>query len=267
MGESIWGRYARYLTHRGFRSILKMFMCNKAMVNGVHPAGVRESMKEIFLIRHGRQCSRLCNVDVALDGTGRKQAGLLGRRLEGYGLEKLYSSELLRARETAEIINEYLHLEYEPIPGMQEIDFGGLTGKTNEEIRKEYADFQKERSLHLKDIPYPDGGECGADVVRRVMPVLREICKKKEDRVGIVTHGGVIRSVCAEILQAGQKNKLKFGIDIENTSLTEIIYDETRDIFFLERFNDFAHIEGRPELLRQSWTVSLERNGGRQCTK
>lgn len=224
-------------------------------------------MKEIFLIRHGRQCSRLCNVDVALDRTGREQAELLGRRLTGYGLEKLYSSELIRARETAEIINEYLHLEYEPLADMQEINFGGLTGKTNEEIRKEYSAFQKERSLHLKDIPYPDGGECGADVVRRAMPVLREICKRKEDRVGIVTHGGVIRSVCAEILQAGQHNKLKFGIDIENTSLTEIVYDETRDIFFLERFNDFAHIEGRPELLRQCWAVSLERNGGKECTK
>lgn len=225
------------------------------------------SMKEIFLIRHGRQCSRLCNVDVALDKAGREQAELLGRRLTGYGLEKLYSSDLIRARETAEIINEHLHLEYEPLVGMQEIDFGGLTGKTNEEIRKEYAAFQKERSLHKEDIPYPDGGECGADVVRRAMPVLREICKRKEDRVGIVTHGGVIRSVCAEILQAGQHNKLKFGIDIENTSLTEIVYDETRDIFFLERFNDFAHIEGRPELLRQSWAVSLERSGGRECTK
>lgn len=224
-------------------------------------------MKEIFLIRHGRQCSRLCNVDVALDETGREQAKLLGGRLRGYGLEKLYSSELIRARETAEIINCFLHLDYEPLADMQEIDFGGLTGKTSEEIRVEYADFQKERSRHLEDIPYPGGGECGADVVRRAMPVLQEICKRKEDRVGIVTHGGVIRSVCAGILQAGQQNKLKFGIDIENTSLTEIIYDEKRDIFFLERFNDFAHIEGCPELLRQSWTVSLERDGGKECTR
>ncbi|MDY3910106.1 MAG: histidine phosphatase family protein [Eubacterium sp.] len=216
-------------------------------------------MKELFLIRHGRQCSKECNVDVALDATGRKQAELLGKRLRSYRLEKLYSSELIRACETAEIINRQLYLPYERIPGLQEIDFGGFTGKTDEEIREVYADFRKERSLHKEDIPYPDGGECGEDVIRRVMPQLRKICASTEQRVGIVTHGGVIRSVCAAILQTEQRHKLKFAIDLENTSLTEIIYDEKRELFFLERFNDFAHIEAYPELLRSNWKTSLER--------
>ena len=52
-------------------------------------------MKDIYLIRHGRQCSKLCNVDVELDEVGRRQAELAGQRLQSYGLEKLYSSELL----------------------------------------------------------------------------------------------------------------------------------------------------------------------------
>ena len=49
-------------------------------------------MKDIFLIRHGRQCSKLCNVDVSLDESGRKQAKLAGKRLISYQLEKLYCS-------------------------------------------------------------------------------------------------------------------------------------------------------------------------------
>ncbi len=216
-------------------------------------------MKEIFLIRHGRQCSKRCNVDVALDGTGRRQAELLGARLRTYGLEKLYSSELIRARETAGIVNQSLHVGLEVIPDIQEIDFGGFTGKTDEEIRRSYAAFRKERSLHREDLPYPEGGECGADVERRVMPQLRKICAAAENKVGIVTHGGVIRSVCASILHTEQRHKLKFGIDMENTSLTEILYDEGRDLFFLERFNDFAHLEPYPELLRKNWKTSLER--------
>ena len=61
-------------------------------------------MKDIFLIRHGRQCSKLCNVDVSLDESGRKQAKLAGKRLISYKLEKLYCSQLIRAKETAEII-------------------------------------------------------------------------------------------------------------------------------------------------------------------
>jgi probable phosphoglycerate mutase len=216
-------------------------------------------MKDIFLIRHGRQCSKLCNVDVALDESGRRQAALAGDRLRTYGIEKIYSSELIRARETADVICQRIGVEFEVIPDIQEIDFGGFTGKTDEEIRKRYGDFRKERSLHRADLPYPDGGECGADVVRRALPQLKRICGEKEARVAVVTHGGVIRSLCAELLQTDQKNKLKFAIDMENTSFTHLIYDEERDFFFLERFNDFAHLEGHPELLRKNWKTSLER--------
>lgn len=218
-------------------------------------------MKDLFLIRHGRQCSKRCNVDVALDEVGRRQAGILGVRLQNYGLEKIYSSELIRARETAEIIQSYVHVPHEVLPDIQEINFGGFTGKTDEEIRETYAAFRQERSLHEADLPYPEGGESGTDVVRRVMPQLYRLCKCEEKRIAIVTHGGVIRSVCAEILQTEQKNKLKFAIDMENTSITHLIYDEERGFFFLERFNDFAHLEGHEGLLRKNWKTSLERNG------
>ncbi len=218
-------------------------------------------MKEIFLIRHGRQCSKRCNVDVGLDEAGRRQAELLGERLKSYGLEKLYSSELIRARETAQIIGGKTGLEAETIPDIQEIDFGGFTGRTDEEIRERYAQFRRERSLHREDLPYPEGGECGRDVVRRVMPRINSLCRKRENRIGVVTHGGVIRSVCACILHTDQRHKLKFALDMENTSLTHLLYDEERDFFILERFNDFAHLEGHPELLRQNWKTSLERNG------
>ena len=217
-------------------------------------------MKDIYLIRHRRQCSKLCNVDVELDEVGRRQAELAGQRLQSYGLEKLYSSELLRARETAQIIGQSIKLDYEILPDIQEINFGGFTGRTDEEIRVRYGEFRKERSLHREDIPYPDGGECGADVAARVMPQILALCGRSESRVAVVTHGGVIRSVCAEILQTGQKNKLKFAIDMENTSFTHLIYDEERKFFFLERFNDFAHLENNPELLRKNWKTSLERN-------
>ena len=99
------------------------------------------------------------------------------------------------------------------------------------------------------------------DINKRIANDLKQICQREENRVAIVTHGGVIRSVCADILHTGQENKLKFGIDLENTSFTHLIYDEDRDFFILERFNDFAHLESHPELLRKNWKTSLERNG------
>ena len=231
-----------------------------AIIGKISLPEVKETMKDIFLIRHGRQDSKLCNVNVGLSEAGREQARLLGERLRTYGIEKMYASELSRAVETAEIIAGIIGVEVEELPDIEEIHFGGFTGKTDEMIRALYGSFQEERRKHEADIPFPVGGECGADVVRRAMPVIRSLNDREENRIAVVTHGGVIRSVCAHILGADQKDKLKFGIDIENTALTHLIYDPERDFYFLERFNDHAHLEGRPELMRKGWKTSLERN-------
>jgi len=216
-------------------------------------------VKKIYLIRHGRQDSRLCNLDVPLSAEGREQADLLGKRLEVYGIEKIYSSHLVRAVETAQVINKHLHLDHEVLQGIHEIDFGGFTGKTEEEICHLYGDYRRERSLHREDLAYPEGGESGADVVARAFPVLKKICQGQEESLAVVTHGGVIRSLCAHILGTDQRHKLKFGIDLENCSLTEVVYDKERDFFFLERFNDYGHLESKPELLRGAWKTSLEK--------
>ena len=217
-------------------------------------------MKEIFFIRHGRQSSRLCNVDVSLDDAGRRQAALAAERLRTYEIGKLYTSGLKRAVETAEILGSRMGLSPVVVEEFREIDFGAMTGKEASVIVKEYADFRRERALQTSDLPYP-GGECGADVVARAMPRLEQICRGPEQRVAIVAHGGVIRSLCAYLLETDLKNKLKFAIDLENTSITQLSYDEERGLYYLERFNDFAHLERYPELLRNSWKSSLIRKG------
>ena len=51
----------------------------------------------IYLIRHGRQNSPLCNVDVPLSDAGRRQAELLGERLKKESIDAVWSSDLIRA--------------------------------------------------------------------------------------------------------------------------------------------------------------------------
>ena len=215
-------------------------------------------MKEVFLIRHGRQSSKLCNVDVSLDEAGRRQARLLADRLSGFGIEKLYSSGLKRAVETAAIISEKLGLVPEQIEEFREIDFGALTGKEDAVIAEEFGAFRSERAMQTSDLPYPEG-ENGADVIKRILPCWERICESETERTAIVTHGGVIRSLCAYLMETDLKNKLKFAIDLENTSITQFNYDEERGLYYLERFNYFAHLEAYPELLRNSWKSSLIR--------
>ena len=113
----------------------------------------------IYLIRHGRQNSRLCNVDVELSKEGREQAELAGERLRNYEIEAVYSSQLLRAKETADIINQYLDKPRVIDERWQEADFGGMTGLSDEEMKQKYGDFLAKRATMTEDIPYPDGGE------------------------------------------------------------------------------------------------------------
>ncbi len=217
----------------------------------------------IYLIRHGRQASKLCNLDVGLDDAGRKQAALAASRIKNYGIQAIYSSKLKRAIETAEIIKKYLenvnsadYGEISAFEGLNEIDFGkfnGILDSVNEKNNPEY--FEEKRKL-ISDLRNPDG-ENGEDVYKRAYPVLMHIIEECQangfERAAIVTHGGVIRSLCCGLLNMNFKDKLRFGVSLENCSITELVCNGIYAGFTLERFNDYAHLEGREELMRNTW--------------
>lgn len=213
-------------------------------------------MKEIYLIRHGRQSSKLCNVDVSLDDAGRQQSHLVADRLASYGLEALYASGLKRAQETAQPISEITGLPVRTVKPFHEIEFGELTGLSNEEIESCYGSFVRQRATQESDLAYP-GGENGQDVIDRIGNDFKKICEAPEKKVAIVTHGGVIRALCAFLLHMPMKHKLQLAVDLENTSITEILFDEKTGRFYLERLNDYEHLMAAPELLRRYWKTSL----------
>ncbi|HEX3077957.1 MAG TPA: histidine phosphatase family protein [Lachnospiraceae bacterium] len=206
----------------------------------------------IYLIRHARQNSTLCNVNVELSEIGREQSKLLGRRLANYNLDVIYSSDLIRAHETASIANENMDLRHEVRQGLREIDFGYLQGETDENIAIKFGEFMRERSLMTSDIPFP-GGECGQDVYNRAKVVLDEMIGEGYSNVAVVTHGGTIRSLLTGILGLEQARKLVFALSLENTSITQLVYRKETGSFYLERFNDYAHLEADSRLLRKNW--------------
>ena len=92
----------------------------------------------IYLIRHARQSSSLCNVNVELSKEGIMQSELLAERLQKCNIKKVYSSDLIRAVETADIIRKYNNLENDiddtafQYADLEETDFGELTGLEDE---------------------------------------------------------------------------------------------------------------------------------------
>jgi len=191
-------------------------------------------------------------VNVPLSGEGRLQARFLGERLLKEGVEALWSSDLLRAMETADILNESLKVPREIRHDLREISFGDMEGLSDEVIAERYGDFLRERAGMEKELPYP-GGESFSDVVRRALPVMDEILERKYQTVAVVTHGGVIRGLTAHYLFMDPAKAILLGSHLENCGITEFHVRESDGRFLLNRFNDAAHLEAHPELLRSGW--------------
>lgn len=206
----------------------------------------------LYLIRHGRQSSKLRNLDVDLSEAGYSQASLLGQRMAGAGIQVVYSSETKRAIQTAQAANYYWRVNHYLYPELREISFGEMEGLSEQEIAIRFADFQKDMEKMEYDLAYP-GGECAGDVVRRVIPIFREIMETGYERVAIVTHGGVIRSMVAYYMNMDLAKWRLLGKDLENCSITELLSRPGTQEFTLERFNDYAHLQAYPQLLRSAW--------------
>ncbi|MBP1753891.1 MAG: Phosphoglycerate mutase [Firmicutes bacterium] len=209
-------------------------------------------MVNLYLIRHGRQNSNLCNVDVELSTEGRLQAEFLRERLRNYSIDALYSSQLIRAKQTAGIINEALQLPHIIREELCEISFGLLTGHSESYIEEHFADFREAQKLLKEDVPYPEG-ENGTSVYERAMPVIQEIVQSGKKNIVIVTHGGTIRVLLAALFGKNQARRFLFGVSLENTGITQLVYHPQYDRFYLERFNDYAHLEGYTHLHRSNF--------------
>lgn len=205
---------------------------------------------KIYLIRHATQQSILCNDNTSLSEAGKKQAEAIGNRLLPYNIDAFYSSDLFRAKETAEMINDVFEKNglkkcpHEIRSGLREADFGILTGHTDEDIAITFHDFMESRYHTEEDWGYPEG-ENGQMVWERFEPVLNEILHSGYQTVAVVTHGGTIRCALSHLFGRGFHERLMFGKHFNRGSISEILYDEARDFFSLERFNDGAHLESR----------------------
>lgn len=211
---------------------------------------------KLFLIRHARQESPLCNVNVALADEGLIQSELLGERLKNYNIDKIYSSDLIRARMTAEIVSQKVFgkVENEELKELRETDFGDMTGLADEVIKVKFGDYFNKRDAMEEDIAIP-GGENGAMVYERMkIGIAKIIDNAKEndyENIVIVSHGGAIRSFLAGVLNMPQERRFMFAKTMENTSITQIDYHIETNRFYVEVINDYAHLEGHEKLLRK----------------
>jgi broad specificity phosphatase PhoE len=154
---------------------------------------LQANMTELILIRHGEtdwnwQGRWQGQADPPLNETGRAQAQQTAKELCQFHLDALYSSDLRRAHETAEIISATLGLAVINEPRVREIDLGAWQGMLSLEIQAEYPDLF--RQWHLSPLTtQPPGGENIAALAVRVTQAVNEIAARHPNAVvGVVAH-------------------------------------------------------------------------------
>jgi broad specificity phosphatase PhoE len=198
---------------------------------------------KIYLLRHGQTAAGLdYNLDLRLpdpklDETGIRQAELLGKRLQRYPIEAIYSSDLERAKQTAQIINRYSETSIVLKSQLREIDMGEIPVAGWEAYAHYYAAWQK----HEADLPYP-GGEAGADVQKRIREVIDEITARYHHDVAVMTHGGVIMVMISACLGLGLEKRFRFTPPV-NCSISTLVYDSQSGSIKVHQVNDSAHLE------------------------
>lgn len=159
----------------------------------------------IYLIRHGQDDTSVRGgwSSCPLTDKGIAQSKGLAEELlnskEKYNIQKIYSSDLKRAKQTANIIAEKLNLSVELMPEFREVNNGVLAGLDNYIAKKNYPNMYW-RNLEWNE-HYPNG-ESPKEFYHRVKngwEELKRLCKKQNGNTALVTHGGVIHIIyCLE---------------------------------------------------------------------
>ena len=153
----------------------------------------------LYLVRHcqtdwNREPARCQGwAEVELNEAGRAQARDLGRAYAGRGIELVVSSHLVRARETAELIDAELggELPFVVDPRLSESHRGEWETRRFSSIMREESETWRQYLEHPETFRFP-GGESLAIQQRRVLACLRD-CALDGRTALLVTHGGSIR--------------------------------------------------------------------------
>lgn len=178
-------------------------------------------------------------VAIPLNAYGVRQAQRLANYIRNIGVAVLYSSDLKRAVETANILAEKLGAEPVVDKRLRERNIGKWQGLTQKEMQTwypaEYAQF----------VADPDGyrvpdGESRKDVRERILEAFNQyLGADKGETIAILSHSTAINALLAEIIP-----DVKFGsVDVSNTSVTTIKHNDD-GTWQLVTADDITHLDG-----------------------
>ena len=207
------------------------------------PANFPEPTR-IIAIRHGETAWNVTTriqgqLDIGLNETGRWQAHRLALALAGEPIAALYSSDLLRAWDTALSIANATGLSVQTVEGLRERGFGVFEGKTFQEIEAQWPD--QALRWRKRDPGFePQGGESLEAMRERIIQTTHTLAAQHSgEQIVMVAHGGVMdvlyRAATRQEIQAPRT------WDLGNAAINRLLW--TPDGLSLVGWADTQHLD------------------------
>ena len=192
--------------------------------------------KNIYLIRHGetdwnREHRFQGQTDLPLNQTGKDQALSIIPYMSQLKIESVYSSNLSRAFETAQIATSDLNLNIQKDPRLRETNLGDAEGMTFDLLENKFgaAGIGRWRSYEERDLDfkYPNG-ESKRQMMYRIREVILEIAQNSDQQnIAVFAHGMVMRALTFAFHQGVSWDHQVFS----NGSIHHFSWDESRAEF------------------------------------
>ena len=195
---------------------------------------------KIYIARHGQtdwnmELRMQGHTDIPLNETGLAQAEMLAERFKHIPIDKIFSSDLCRASETANIINKHHNVEIILDEGLREVSYGHLEGR----LASEVADQLTEVRRNCKAMP---GGEEPDAFLERIRSSMDKVTAESAENILVVAHGCAIRAI--ECYFLGLSKDCLFVWGVGNTAVYCFERSGDSTVFNMIIENDTSHLGG-----------------------
>ena len=155
---------------------------------------------KLYFVRHGESEANTRHVisnresPFGLTALGKRQAAELAESLKSIPLTSIFSSPILRARETAEILSQKFQLPIHITEALREYDCGILEDKSDQASWEAHRTTYQEWVLRQNFQEKPEGGESFLDIQNRFLPFIEKLTHDNlhaDNHILLIGHGGL----------------------------------------------------------------------------
>ena len=200
-------------------------------------------MTKIFLVRHGmtlwnNERKIQGNTDIELAPEGIAQAKLLAEHFPIENISAVYSSDLKRAKVTAEILAEKFNLPVQTVKNLRETNFGDWEGKKLSELEKTDPLNYERFFRNPEELRVANAETFKQLQIRAVDAIKKIIAAHPDENIIIVAHGAINRTILCHILEMPLKSM--WTLSQFNTALNIIRFED--GFFTVDLINGTAHL-------------------------